>query len=65
MAGRALAELKDEFPDLKIAKVDVTLHPKKALQAKVRMIPCLISDDKRLSGILLSKAKMRSFIKHL
>ncbi len=62
MAGRALASLKEEFPDLEITKVDVTLHPGKALQAGVRMIPCLIIDDKKLSGIMLSKERIRSFL---
>lgn len=62
MAGRALASLKEEFPDLQITKVDVTLHPGKALQAEVRMIPCLIIDDKKLTGIMLSKEKIRSFL---
>lgn len=62
MAGRALAELEMEFPDLDITKIDVTLHPMKSWQEGVRMIPCLTDGDKMLSGILLSKEKMRSFI---
>lgn len=62
MAGRALASLKEEFPDLQITKVDVTIHPGKALQAGVWMIPCLIIDDKKLSGIMLRKEKIRSFL---
>ena len=62
MAGRALAELETELPDLKIAKIDVTMHPMKAWQEGVRMIPCLTDGDKRLSGIMLSKEKIRAFI---
>lgn len=62
MAGRALAELEREFPDLDITKIDVTLHPMKAWQEGVRMIPCLADGDKKLSGILLSKDKIRTFI---
>ena len=62
MAGRALAELEKEFPDLNITKIDVTLHPMIAWQEGVRMIPCLMDGDKMLSGIMLSKDKIRSFI---
>ncbi len=65
MAGRALAELQDEFADLHITKIDVTRHPRRAWQEGVRMIPCLIADGKKLSGIMLSKEQIRSFLQHL
>ncbi|MBU0681864.1 MAG: hypothetical protein KKD73_10635 [Proteobacteria bacterium] len=65
MAGRALAELQPQFPDLDFIKVDATLHPQQTWRAGVRMIPCLRADDTYLSGIMLSKAKIRSFLEHL
>ncbi|MEN8258255.1 MAG: hypothetical protein ABFS09_10385 [Thermodesulfobacteriota bacterium] len=41
------------------------MHPKKAWQAGIRMVPCLVAGDKKMSGIMLSKKKIRSFIKQL
>jgi hypothetical protein len=65
MAGRALAELQKEFPDLDFVKVDATLHPHQTWRAGVRMIPCLRAGDKYVTGIILSKAKIRSFLEQL
>ncbi len=65
LAGRALAELKADFPALEIRRVEVTLQPLSALAAGVRMIPCLVAGTDKLSGFMLSKTEIRAFLNQL
>lgn len=59
--SRVLTQLAPDY-DLTITKVDVTTHPRRALQDKITMIPTLLYEDKRLSGLWLSKTKIKEFL---
>lgn len=65
LAGRALAELKEDFPALEISRVEVTMHPLTALAAGVRMIPSIVAGTEKLSGFMLSKTEIRAFLNQL
>ncbi|MDA3786697.1 MAG: thioredoxin family protein [Deltaproteobacteria bacterium] len=65
LAGRALAELKEDFPALEIRRVEVTRQPRTALAAGVRMIPCIVAGTEKLRGFMLSKSEIRAFLNQL
>ncbi len=62
MVGRVLKKLQEEFPDLVVEKVEATTNPLASLRQGVKMIPTLIAEDKKLTGIILSEKKVRDFI---
>jgi len=57
-----LTELKREFPELKVASVDILTNPGKALQQRITMIPTLQAGEQRLSKIFLGPAAIRKFV---
>lgn len=63
LAGRALQKLQREFPELSIETVEVTREPLRAWQAGVRMLPTVTHKDKSLSGIILTTAALRDFLR--
>ncbi len=65
MAGRELAKLKPDYPDLEVEEIDVVAHPATAWKDNIRMIPALKSDDLVLSGIFLSGERIKKFLKKL
>ena len=64
MAGLSLSRLLDEFPDVTLRKIEF-LGNSGARKAGIRSIPTLVSVDKKLSGIFLTKKKMRKFLESL
>lgn len=60
--SRELTKLQEEYPELKIKKIDILAHPGKALKDGVRMIPTLQAGDRKLTGIFLSPAQIRAFV---
>ncbi len=54
--------MEQEFPRLRIEKVDILASPGRVLQQGVRMIPALQTGEKKLSGIFLSAAEIRRFV---
>lgn len=62
MVSRVLKKLQEEFPHLVIEEVEVTTNPLVSLRQGVKMIPTLMTGDKKLTGIILSEEKIRDFI---
>jgi len=62
MAARALRRLMLLFPDLTVETIEISIHPKRAWQAGIRMIPALKINAAILSGITLSERRIRAFI---
>lgn len=63
LAGRALKKLRGEFPELAIETVEVTREPLRAWQAGVRMLPAVTCNGKSISGLLLTTATLRDFLR--
>jgi len=62
LAGLALRKLQREMPDLEIETVETTIHPLKSWKTGIRMIPAIKYGNQVLSGIILSKLAISSFI---
>lgn len=65
LAGRALASVLKDFPDIDVKKVGFIADRAVARAAGVNTIPTLVYGDKKLSGVLLSKGKIRRFLEQL
>jgi glutaredoxin len=63
LATRALKKLQQEFPELTIETVEVTKEPLRAWQAGVRMLPTVTRHEKTLSGVILTTAALRDFLR--
>jgi hypothetical protein len=63
LAGLALKKIIKKHPALEIETVEVTTNPARAWQDGIRMIPAIRCEDKTLSGVMLSKAAINSFLK--
>ena len=55
----------DDFPDIEIDKVDYLSNRALAHKAGVRSIPALVHGETKLTGILLTKGRIRSFLESL
>jgi len=62
MAGRVLRTLQEELQDFEINEVDIISHPLVSLKNGIRMIPTLVMDGRRLSGIFLDEKQIREFL---
>jgi hypothetical protein len=62
MAGRELAKLKPNYPDIEIEEVDVVAHPVTAWNDNIRMVPAFKAGDLVLSGIFLSGERIKKFL---
>jgi len=62
LVGRTLQKLQQEYPDLVVEKIEVTTHPVESLRNGVRIIPTLMADGQKLSGIILTPASVRDFV---
>ena len=65
LAGRALASAAEDFPDIEVEKVGFFTNRARAREAGVTGFPTLVHGEAKLSGALLSKAKIRSFLEQL
>ncbi len=65
MASRALARILVDFPDVEIEKVELLSNRALAREAGVKTIPSLVHGENKLSGIMLTKGKIRSFLESL
>jgi predicted DsbA family dithiol-disulfide isomerase len=63
LAGRALQKLRGEFPELIFETVEVTRDPLRAWQAGVRMLPTVTYQGKTISGVILTTAALRDFLR--
>ena len=65
MARKTLYELIDTIKnnaEIAVEEVDIVTNPLRAWKDGVRFIPTLKSGDKTLTGILLSRAEIQSFL---
>jgi len=62
MAKKALDELLTDMDDVQLEEVEIMTNPLRALKDGVKFIPTLKSGDERLSGILLSRKKIKAFL---
>lgn len=58
----ALKSLLDDYPEIRIERVEYLTNMKGARQAGVRSIPTLVSGDQVLTGFVLTKPRIRSFL---
>lgn len=60
-----LSQLLRDFPEIEVTKVEFLTNSKRAKEDGVRSIPTLVSGDQALSGFLLSKKRIRTFLESL
>ena len=65
LAGLWLSQLLPEFPGIEIEKVEALRNQARQSRDGVRMIPALVSGDRRLSGFYLTKRRIRRFLESL
>lgn len=54
-----------DFPDIEVNKLSFVTNRSLAKEAGVRSIPALVHGDRRLTGVLLTKGKIRQFLESL
>jgi len=62
MAKKALDELLADMDDVELEEVEVMTNPLRALKDGIKFIPSLKSGDEKISGILLSSDKIKTFL---
>ena len=62
LVGLVLNKLQEEYRDLDIVKVEVTINPMESLRKGIRTIPTLTAGGDKLSGIILTPAAVREFV---
>jgi hypothetical protein len=65
VAGLSLALLLRESPDITVRKVEILTHLGRAHEEGVHFIPTLVSGEKKLSGVYLTKKKIQKFLESL
>jgi hypothetical protein len=65
MAGLALSQLRDEFPDVVVERVEYLTNLGRAREDGVWSIPSLVADERRLSGFYLTKKSIRRFLESM
>jgi len=63
MAKKALDELLKTLDDVHLEEVEILSNPLRALKDGVKFIPTLQCGKERLSGILLNRDKIETFLK--
>jgi len=62
MAKKALDELLKDMDDVELEEVEVMTNPLRALKDGIKFIPSLKSGNEKISGILLSSDKIKTFL---
>jgi len=62
LARKYLLQIVEDTPDIQIEEVDILGSPQRCLQDGIRMVPALVINGDKLSGIFLSKKAIQSFI---
>ena len=65
MARLHLRSLKKEFPDIEINNVEVIGNTKAMRDAGVVSFPALVHEGSKLTGFLLTRAALRSYLADL
>lgn len=63
LVARELKRLRQEFPHLEIETIEVTTNIERVRKAKIKTVPTLLAGEARLTGILLTPAKIRHFLR--
>ncbi|HIP40650.1 MAG TPA: hypothetical protein EYG88_15005 [Desulfocapsa sulfexigens] len=62
MAKKALDELLTDRPDISLEEVEILSSPLRALKDGIKLFPALKSGEEQISGIFLSKKKIKAFL---
>ena len=62
MAAMSLSQLLRDFPDIAVEKVEYLANLGRSHKHGIRSIPTLVSGDKKLSGIYLTKKSIHRFL---
>lgn len=62
LAGRFLARVLQDFPDVEVERVEVLTNRIRSREAGVSTIPAMTFGDTKLSGFLLGPGRIRKFI---
>jgi predicted DsbA family dithiol-disulfide isomerase len=62
LARKYLLEIVGDGSDVQIEEVDILGSPQRCLKDGIRMVPALVIDRDKLSGVFLSKKAIQSFI---
>lgn len=62
LAKKYLLDIIGDNPDIQIEEMDILGSPQRCLQDGIRMVPALVIDKDKLSGVFLSKKAIKSFI---
>ncbi len=65
MAGLSLRQLLPEFPGVSIEKVELLTNFGRSRREGVARVPTLVAGEHRLSGIYLTKKRIRRFLESL
>jgi hypothetical protein len=65
VAGLSLSRLLRDFPDITVNKVEFVTNIRRAHRDGVHSIPSLVSGEKKLRGIYLTKKRIRQFLESL
>ncbi len=65
MARAAMDKILPDFPEIELESVDFLTHLGDARGAGVWSIPALVSGEEKLTGVLLSSARIRVFFESL
>ncbi len=62
LARKYLLEIVGDDPGIQIEEVDILGSPQRCIQNGIRMVPALVIDKDKLSGIFLNKKAIKAFI---
>jgi hypothetical protein len=62
LSGLLLSRLRDEFPDVRVERLEYFTNLGRARRDGVRGIPTLVSGERRLAGIFLTPKSIRRFL---
>ena len=65
MAGRLLASVLKDFPEVGIEKIEFLKNRDAAKAAGVRSIPALVYGEHKLTGFLLTRKNIREFLESI
>ena len=65
MAGLSLKQLLPDFPDIEVNKVELITNLGNLRKEGIKMIPAMVSGDKKMSGLFLTKRHIRCFLESL
>jgi predicted DsbA family dithiol-disulfide isomerase len=65
LSGLILSQIREDFPDVAVEKVEYFTNLGRARRDGVRGIPTLVAGERRLAGIFLTPKSIRRFLEGL